>query len=73
MNLVTVFSAFNPAEAEVIRSRLEASDFHPVIQHDNPSTTFGYGTKVGGVLVQVPEDEAADAKEFLKSPSEPAE
>ena len=73
MNLVTVFTAFNPAEAEVISSRLEASDFHPVVQHDNPSTTLGFGTKVGGVLVQVPEDEAADAKEFLNAPSEPAE
>jgi len=33
----------------------------------------GYALAVGGIRVQVPEAEAADAKEFLETPNAPAE
>ena len=33
----------------------------------------GYALAAGGILVQVPEDEAAEAKEFLAAPDTPAE
>ncbi len=66
MNLVTVFTSFSPAEAQLIRSRLEASDFHAVVMHELSALSLdGYSMAAGGILVQVPEEEAADAKELL--------
>ena len=68
MNLVTVFRTFNPAEAQVVRSRLEASEFHATVAHELSAMSLeGYALAAGGVLVQVPEDEAAEAKELLAS------
>jgi len=71
MELVTVLRAFNPADAHLARSRLEAADFHPVIMHEISALSLdGYAMAAGGILVQVPEDEAAEAKEFLETPDE---
>ena len=75
MELVTVCRAFNPADAHVARSRLEAAGFHVAVMHELSSLSMdGYAMAAGGILVQVPDQEAADAKEFLAAPSdEPAQ
>ena len=66
MNLVTVFSAFSPAEAQLIRSRLEAAGFDAVVNHEAAALWMdGYSMATGGILVQVPDAEAAEANEFL--------
>jgi hypothetical protein len=66
MNLVTVHRSFNPAEAEVVRSRLEASEFDATIAHDLASLSLeGYALAAGGILVQVPEDQADAARELI--------
>ena len=68
MRLVTILRAFNPADAHLARSRLEAAEFHPVVMHELSSLSLdGYAMAAGGILVQVPEQEAADAREFLDS------
>jgi hypothetical protein len=70
MKLVTIFTAFNVVEADLIRTRLEAADFHAFLQNDNSAlATGGYSVAVGGIHVQVPEDEAQDARELLDSKS----
>jgi hypothetical protein len=69
MQLVTVFTAFNPAQAQVIRSCLDAANFHAVVTHELSALSMdGYALAAGGILVQVPETEAEDAREFLNSP-----
>jgi hypothetical protein len=69
MELVTVFTAFNPAEADLVCSRLDAARFHAVITHGLSALSIdGYSLAAGGILVQVPEDEATDAREFLAAP-----
>ena len=74
MNPVTVYRAFNSAEAQLIRSRLEASGFHAFVQHELASLGMeGYSMAAQGILVQVPESEAADAKELLASTDSAAE
>ena len=75
MQLVTVATAFNPADAQLTRSRLEAAGFDAVVKNELSALSMdGYGMAVGGILVQVPEDQAADAREFLEAPpGEPAE
>ena len=64
MNLVTVFTTFSVAEAELVRSRLDAADFHAVVLHEFSALNSMSG---GGVRVQVPEDEAESAKELIAS------
>ena len=74
MDFATIFTAFNPAEAQLVRSRLDAAGFHPFVVGELSALTMeGYSQAAGGVRVQVPEAEAADAKEFLETPTAPAE
>lgn len=70
MSLVTVHTAFNPADAQLTRARLEAAGFHPYVAHELSSLSMdGYSLAAGGILVQVPEDELDAASEFLNSSS----
>ena len=74
MSLVTVSSAFNPADAQLVRSRLEAAGFHAVVTHELSALSLdGYALAAGGILVQVPAEEAADARELLASDTSPDE
>ena len=69
MELVTVHRTFSPPDADLVRSRLDAAGFHPVITHGLAAMTIdGYSLAAGGILVQVPDDEAAEVKEFLSAP-----
>jgi hypothetical protein len=71
MNLVTVFRAFNPIQAHLVRSRLEVAGFHAHVTHETAAlVTDGYSMAVGGVRVQVPEDEAEDARELIAADNE---
>ena len=70
MKLVTVFSAVNPAEAEVARSRLDAAHFHPVVVNELSAFVMGFYSTALPVRVQVPEDEAEDAKQLLAAGNE---
>jgi hypothetical protein len=64
--MVTIHRAFNPADAQLVRSRLEAAEFHPVVTHELSALSLdGYALAAGGILVQVPDSEAADAQKFL--------
>ena len=66
MDLVTIFKAFSPAEAELTRARLEAAGFHAVVMGDLAAMSMeGYAQATGGIRVQVLENEAAEAREFL--------
>jgi len=66
MHLVTIFSAFNPAEAQLVRSRLDAAGFHASVANELSALSMeGYSLAVGGIRVQVPDAEAVEAREFL--------
>lgn len=74
MSLVTVSKAFSPAEAQLTRSRLEAAGFHAVVMGELAAMSMeGYSVATGGIRVQVPEAEAAEAREFLASGNSPTE
>jgi hypothetical protein len=71
MKLVTLYHGANPADTQLVFSRLEAANFHPFIPDENSMFTMeGYGPAIGLYRLQVPEDEFADAKEFLEAPGE---
>ncbi|MRR30468.1 hypothetical protein EG834_09145 [bacterium] len=68
MKTVTVHTSFNPADAQLVRARLECAGFHPAILHELSSLSLeGYAMAAGGILVQVPEEEASEATSFLES------
>ncbi|MEY4386791.1 MAG: putative prokaryotic signal transducing protein [Verrucomicrobiota bacterium] len=68
MKLVTVYTALNPAEAQLANSQLEAAGFHSIVVGESAALGMdGYGLTIGGIRVQVPEDEAEDANLLLRS------
>ena len=74
MDFATVFTALSPADAQLVCSRLEAAGFHPFVKDELSALSMdGYSLATGGIRVQVPEAEAAEAKEFLDAPPSPAE
>jgi hypothetical protein len=70
MNLVTIATDFNLAEAELTRSRLEAAGFHAFVANELAAGWLGGTSSATLLRVEVPEDEAAEAKEFLAPPTE---
>ena len=71
MKPVTIYKAFNPADAQLVRSRLEAAGFHPFVADEAAALSMdGYALAVGGIRVQLPESEFAAAREFLDAPAE---
>lgn len=67
MAIGTVYRAFNPADAHLVRSRLEAAGFHAFVTNELSALSMdGYALAAGGILVQVPQEEAAEAELFLK-------
>jgi len=68
VELVTVYSDFNPASAQLVRMRLESAGFLAVVTNELSALSIGgYGLGVGGILVQVPEDQATEAREYLEA------
>jgi len=68
MTLVTVYRSFNEAEAQLARSRLEAAEIEVYLTHElAASAAEGFSVATGGVLVQVPDDKAEEAKALLDS------
>ena len=60
-----VFTTFNQAEAQLVRSRLEAANFHPFIANENVAQWLGGLSTATTLRIEVPETEAAEAKAFL--------
>ncbi len=68
MPLTTVYRALNPADAQLVRSRLDAAGFYAEVTHEGSSLWMeGYALATGGILVQVPDDQAADARALIES------
>lgn len=66
MALVTVYRAFSSADAHLVRSRLEVSDLHAVVSNETAALSMdGYSMAAGGILVQVPAEEADAARELI--------
>jgi Putative prokaryotic signal transducing protein len=73
MELVTIFTTFNPGEAQLICSRLQAAGFNAQVTHELSALSMeGYSMATGGVRVEVPADQADDAKELIAAPGESA-
>lgn len=68
MDFVTIYRALSPADAELVRSRLEANQFMVNMKNELAAHNVeGFALAVGGIEVQVPEDQAADARMLIDS------
>jgi Putative prokaryotic signal transducing protein len=69
MKWVTVFTAFSPAEAQLIRSVLEAAGLEVNVQHELAALSMeGYSMTTGGIWVQVMEDKVDEARALIANP-----
>jgi hypothetical protein len=70
MELVKVYTAFNPADAQLVWSRLDAAGFHAEVYNELAALSMegGYALAAGGILVKVPESEFAEVRAFLDTP-----
>ena len=67
MQLVTIFTAFNPGEAQLIRSRLEAAGLHVFVAGELAALSVdGFALAIGGIRVQVPEVDVEAALELVR-------
>ena len=74
MELSTIFRALNSAEAQLVRSQLEAADFDVFVADESSALAVEcYVLGVGGIRVQVSRDREVDARELLKSCGYPVE
>jgi hypothetical protein len=74
MELVTVYRSFSPAEAQLIRSRLDAADIPAAVMNELAALSLdGYSMAAGGVLVQVPENYVEEARALIGSADSPPE
>ena len=63
MELITVYSCFNIASADLMVSHLQAMGFDTVLLHDTAALSMeGYSFATGGVKVQVPAAQAEAAR-----------
>ena len=70
MNPTTIYKALNPADAQLVYSRLEAAGFHPFVANEAAVLGMkGYAPAIGGIRVQMPQTEAAEAGECSNSPA----
>jgi hypothetical protein len=67
MDFVTVITTANLTEAQLLCSRLEAAGFHPFVANENTASWLAGYSVLANIQVQVPETEAACAKEFLEA------
>ena len=68
MEMITVYRTFSSGDAQLVRSRLEAADLHPTVEHELAALSLeGYAQAAGGILVQVPDDEAEEARALVES------
>lgn len=68
---VTVYHTLNIADAQLVRMRLEAAGFLASVNHELSALSMeGYTMSSGGVRVEVPAEEAEEARSFLVDSTE---
>jgi hypothetical protein len=65
MDPVVVFRTFDLAEAQVVRSRLDAAGLQAELQHENSAANFD--VPGGGVRVVVAAENASEAQALIQS------
>jgi hypothetical protein len=66
--LVTIYRAFNPMDAQLIRSRLDAAGIPAEVMGELAALSMeGYSLSTGGIRVQVRAEDAEEARALIES------
>lgn len=66
MELRTIYTTFSSADANLMRGRLEVGGYDAFIHGELSGMTLdGYVATSGGIRVQVPEDQAVEARALI--------
>jgi len=68
MKTVVIYNTFNPADAHLVCSQLQAAGFTASVTNEIAALTLeGYSLAAGGIRIVVPEEEAEEAREFIEA------
>ncbi len=71
MELVTIYTAFSAADAQLVRSRLEAAGIEATVSDEIASLSMeGYSMAAGGIRINVPERQEEEARALVKDRSQ---
>lgn len=72
MTWVTIYTAFSPADAELVRSRLDAAGFTVNVADELSALSMdGYAMATGGIRIQVPPEAAVEARALIDDKDTP--
>ena len=71
MDRVTVFTAFNPVQAQIVSTRLQTAGLDATVEGEAAALSMeGYSLATGGIRVQVPSAQEAEARRLIESDEE---
>lgn len=72
MKLVTVYRTFSAADAQLVRSLLEAAEIPAIVADELAALSMeGYSLSTGGIRVQVAPEHVEAARELITTKPEP--
>lgn len=71
MDRVTVFTAFNPVQAQIVGTRLQTAGLDATVEGEAAALSMeGYSLATGGIRVQVPSTQEDEARRLIESDEE---
>lgn len=71
MDRVTVFTAFNPVQAQIVSTRLQTAGLDASVEGEAAALSMeGYSLATGGIRVQVPSTQEDEARRLIESDEE---
>ena len=71
MDHVTVFTAFNPVQAQIASTRLQTAGLDATVEGEAAALSMeGYSLATGGIRVQVPSTQEDEARRLIESDEE---
>ena len=71
MDRVTVFTAFNPVQAQIVSTRLQTAGLDATVEGEAAALSIeGYSLATGGIRVQVPSTQEDEARRLIESDEE---
>jgi len=71
MDRVTVFTAFNPVQAQIVSTRLQTAGLDATVEGEAAALSMeGYSLATGGIHVQVPSAQEDEARRLIESDEE---
>ena len=71
MDRVTVFTAFNPVQAQIVSTRLRTAGLDATVEGEAAALSMeGYSLATGGIRVQVPSTQEDEARRLIESDEE---